>query len=376
MLAGACAACNLVLLQTADGGTTWATVNIPMETLVPLDSEDPLAGVSAVTFFDAQDGWLIGGDLADTWVTHDAGAHWDHPYFAGLPTQDIEIEGVAESDGVASAVVQNYDRVGDFQIETSPVNREAWMLSSTTISVGALPRDTGSIQLRGSSGWAIDNDRVVSGGARLRAGSWVPWEAPCQDGQSRAVLAPSSPSSLAALCDGSVTGNTVYASFSNDGGVSFRTGDTSVPLSATAFVGAAQSPMAGALVAAVSNNDGASQLIATFDAGASWMKVFQAGAGQWSGLDFPESQLGFAALASPGGGSTVSTTASLLATSDGGHSWKTIYQGSGELDGLDFINASFGTAILVTTPGDPGTLPLGSLLTTVDGGRTWRNIPL
>jgi hypothetical protein len=116
-------------------------------------------GARQVRFADANDGWVFDPDL---WATHDGGAHWEHPALPGVAAT-VEVQALEAAAGMVYAVVLDTTGV---HIEGSPVSREGWELSPTTVSAGAGPIPRAQLVLQGSAGWLVETDRVVVGGAR------------------------------------------------------------------------------------------------------------------------------------------------------------------------------------------------------------------
>src|ERR1019366_1204780 len=85
-------------------------------------------------------------------------------------------------------------------IDTATVVSNSWTTSPTTVPYGAGPIPNAQLALQGSSGWVVENDRIVAGGARLQSGSWSTWTPPCTTTGGPAVLAPSSAANLFAVC--------------------------------------------------------------------------------------------------------------------------------------------------------------------------------
>lgn len=139
------------------------------------------SGVRKVRLADANNGWAFGPDL---WATHDGGAQWARITLPGvLPPPNVS--DLAAGDGVVHAT--SIDSKG-VHILTSPVGRDAWVPSATTVAAGAGPVPHTQVVLQGSSGWLIAVNRIVAGGARLSSGSWVPWDPPCADSGGPAHL--------------------------------------------------------------------------------------------------------------------------------------------------------------------------------------------
>src|ERR1039458_1463469 len=163
---------SLALARTQDGGTTWTSVTPPPTTFLSLAGG---SGVDGVRFADQQDGWAYGSQL---WATHNGGTSWIQITLPGLnsSTGAVPIQGLEMAAGTVNAV---YFGAGGFDIASSPTGSNAWVVSPTTIAYGAGPIPEAQLVIQGSAGWAVEDDRVVSGGARLQSGAWSAWTAPC-----------------------------------------------------------------------------------------------------------------------------------------------------------------------------------------------------
>jgi len=304
------------LLRTVDGGATWAGIPAPNTTLSQ-SAGGP--GISHIRFANLEDGWAFGPEI---WATHDGGAHW----------HQLTIKGVQPGSAVvaleAAGGVVHADILGgpSLSIATSAVNHDGWAVAPTTVPVGAGPVPSAQLVLQGGTGWLLENDRIVVGGARLDHGRWVAWQPPCSKSNGSATLAASSATNVVAVCDEGAWGppsppaTRVYSS--SDGGVTFHQAAT-LPAEYSAG-GVVASPAAGVIV--VGTYRGATQvtappavLVASFDGGASWVSVATFDAtGAWADLGFTSPTQGVAVLASSFG----SAPGTLVMTTDGGHTWK------------------------------------------------------
>jgi hypothetical protein len=269
--------------------------------------------IGEVRFADLEDGWVVGSDL---WATHDGGVHWDRVTLPGVGPNAgaVALETAA---GVVHAVVFDTPEV---RIYTSPVGRDAWQASPTTVPIGAGPVPRAQLVLQGTAGWVIEVDRTVVGGARLQHGRWSTWQPPCADAGGPAVLAASSPTDLVAVCDeGLWTGGPrgVRSHLSTDGGTTFHRTGAALPVQ---YGPQLASPVARTAVAAGSTPDGTPVLVATFDAGASWTTVARGPAnGSWEDLGFTSASQGVVIEVG-----SDAQTAGLLMTLDGGHRWSPV----------------------------------------------------
>ena len=302
VLGGLCSSCPASLLQTRDGGATWASVPAPPVSL----GADSGAGVRAVRFANLNDGWVFG---ADVWATHDGGAHWQK---IGLPGWTPgRVDGLEISAGMIHAVV--YDAgMNTFRIESSPVGADNWIASPTTIPPGAGPVPDAQLVLQGAEGWILENDRTVVAGASLVNGSWSPWQPPCTSVNGPATLA-AGPGTLVAVCDEGLWGGppTGFHAYVSDNGTTFHRTRTTAPGG-----GAVATPGPRVIVVG-GTTPTRTALFATFDNGSTWRTVFEGGQyGQWTDLGFTTASQGVA-ITGPGDHSS----ATLLMTHDGGHTW-------------------------------------------------------
>lgn len=301
-------ACPAFLVRTGDGGATWTSITPPPVPVVKLETP----GVRQVRFANLDDGWAFGPDL---WATHDGGRRWSH-LDLGLPAS-AEVFDLAAANGVAH-VVAFAD--GQLRILTSPVGQDRWQPSPTTIPIGAGPVPSATLVLQGQTGWLIENDRTVVGGARLDHGGWVAWSPPCADSGGPADLGASSPTDVAVICHEGQWNDKPMADrvfLSTDAGSTFRATATLPPQPA----GVVATPARGTVVVGVAAQSGpAWELARTTDAGVSWSVVHRESrtAGQWLFIGFTTPTTGVA-IKTGGGGSS-----SLLRTTDGGRSWSVV----------------------------------------------------
>ena len=308
---------SVALARTQDGGTTWTSVTPPPTGFYTGSGS---TGVSGIRFANQQDGWAYGYDL---FATQNGGASWTQVALPGLnassgatPIQDLET-----SDGSVDAVITGSS---GFVIDTAPDGSNAWTSSPTTLAYGAGPVPDAQLVLQGSSGWVVENDRVVAGGARLQSGSWSTWTPPCTATGGPAVLAPSSAANLFAVCSQGIWASgpvSVRAYVSTTAGSSFTELASALPFTSPQVGRYGDSPPAAASpstsVLAVGNGG---DILTSFDGGSTWGTTYT-GAGSTS-LDyvgFTTSSEGVAIEAS-----LTSSTGLLVMTRDGGHTWAAV----------------------------------------------------
>jgi hypothetical protein len=209
-----------------------------------------------------------------------------------------------------------YDRAQNFRIATSPIGSDAWSVSSLKVAVGAGPVPEIGLVLSGDTGWVLENDRTVVGGARLVAGTWRTWNPACADVTGPAAIAASSAINLVASCDvgqwSSPTGNHLFVS--RDAGVTFAESSSLVPVT---LGGGVATPDTSTIVVSGVDASG-SVLVGSFNGGHSWSVVLRAGALAFADLGFTTTTQGVVVTSSASGSDR------LLMTRDGGHTWSAI----------------------------------------------------
>jgi hypothetical protein len=308
---------SLALARTQDGGTTWTSVTPPPTAFYTGSGS---TDVSGIRFANQQDGWAYGYDL---FATHNGGTTWTQVALPGLssstggsPIQDLETSG-----GSVDAVITGSS---GFDIATSPVGSNSWTSSPTTLAYGAGPVPDAQLVLQGSSGWIVENDRVVGAGARLQSGSWSSWTPPCTTAGGPAVLAPSSATDLFAVCaEGIWAGGpmSVRAYVSTTAGSAFTELSSALPFT-SAQVGAygdSPPPAASPSTSVLAVGDGG-DLLASFDSGSTWSTAYSGVAGtSITYVGFTSTTQGVAIEAS-----SASPLGTLLMTRNGGQAWAAV----------------------------------------------------
>jgi hypothetical protein len=193
-------------------------------------------------------------------------------------------------------------------IVMSPVGSDNWRVSSTTLPEGAGGGPRRQIVLAGSTGWVIDVNRGVLGGAQLVDGEWAAWNPPCSASYS-AVLAASDPRHLVALCDAgrTPTSGDMDLYLSSDGGTKFVLASASVPEGANTLFA---SPSRKEFVIARGH-----ALLGSFDAGWTWRIVSHLPTMDvWSQLAF----------VTPTQGVAIASNGDLFETVDGARHWSRV----------------------------------------------------
>ena len=298
--------------RTGDGGRTWVPAPAPKTAVVSAIGADTGAtsGIARLRFATPSDGWACGPDL---WATHDGGASWSKLSMPGLPSGSTMVALETAHGSVHAAL---YDGAQHFRIATGPIGDDAWRVSPLQVAVGGGPVPTIQLVLSGDTGWLLENDRTVVGGARLVGGSWRTWKPACADVTGPAAIAASSPTDLVASCDvgfmSSPQGNHLFVS--RDGGETFAETGSRVPVT---LGGGLAMPDTSTIVVSGSDSKG-SVLVGSFDGGQRWSIVLRAGNVGLTDLGFTTPTQGVVVTSSASGSDH------LLMTRDGGHTWSAI----------------------------------------------------
>jgi photosystem II stability/assembly factor-like uncharacterized protein len=302
------------MAHTTDGGATWSPAGAPA---VKLAGE--LTAEASVRYADPEDGWVYftgpGAAAAEIWSTHDGGATWATVSLPGGGTKVADLEA---SGGVVRAAVLS--PTGATVLLQAPAGNDSWSVShAEPIRAGAGPVPNAYVVLHGAGGWAVAIDRTVTGGARLLDGAWANWSPPCSGANGPAVLGAASAVDLAAVCaegawgtpDRGTIAGTDWLFVSHDGGTSFSR-VAEVP--SQSVDGLTSAPGTSATIVA-SDGEG---LLASFDGGSTWTRVYSSGAGRRVRfVGFTTAGQGVAIESAPDG-----SLGSVLMTHDGGHTWQ------------------------------------------------------
>lgn len=297
------------IVRTEDGGATWSSIPAPRTTAGggPGSVQAGGSGISSIRFADRLNGWAFGPEL---WATHDGGATWARLVIDGLPT-GATVTALETAAGKVQAVL--YDAAQDFRIASSAVGIDAWRVASVRVPVGAGPVPQTQLVLSGARGWVLENDRVVTAGARFESGTWRSWPPVCLDVVGPAVLAASSASDLVAVCDvglwGNPKGEHLFAS--KDGGATFAETGTRPPISSAV---ALATPDRSTIVIAGNDKNGAA-LVASFDGGQTWRTALHPAAASFADLGFTTATQGVVIATDERG------VGHLLLTHDAGLTW-------------------------------------------------------
>jgi hypothetical protein len=342
---GAC----LVLLETSDFGARWTPVHLPSALVDGIErdargSQSTLASLAdlQVRFANATDGWVYGTlEVPDAEVgssdvtpepvlfsTHDGGLRWVRQRLAWVNRFVGAIYDVEAAGG--SVFMAALNRSYRVTVERSPLDVDQWHIANTVAlfspAGGAIP--SGSIVLKGSSGWLVEgNDRGTSGSARLdRRGSWVRWTPPCaRVGSSFSVPAASTPLDLVAACTmggfamglsksappGATLGST-WLYFSLNAGATFTAGPELRFAKPFAFGGVLGAPRPDVVL--IDRYVGAAEdLAVSIDRGLSWHVAYR---GQVLSVEFPTPTAGVGLVRSASERST-----SMIESTDDGQHW-------------------------------------------------------
>ena len=297
-----------VIVRTLDGGRTWTRIAAPDASLDYPGNLQAGSGISELRFADPLDGWAFGPGL---WATHDGGLTWKQLTIPGLPGG-----AVAALEASAGGVqVVAYDGNTTFRIASSPVSSEAWLLSALKVPVGAGPVPEVQLVLQGQAGWVLENNRVVTGGARLVNGTWQAWQPPCLDVLGPATLAAANAQVVTAVCDvgqwATPQGEHLYRS--TNGGQTFAETGPKLPVEGISAVAAPTTSTI--VVAATVPSTNAVEVIASRDGGLTWTSVLIPGPVQVRYLGFTTATQGVLITSDPG------SRTQLFMTRDGGHTW-------------------------------------------------------
>jgi hypothetical protein len=300
----------LVLLKTVNAGRTWVSVTPPPTPFSGAQIDDP-ASVGEIRFADSKDGWAYAPAL---WATHDGGVHWHQILLPSHSSPGI-IDDVEAARGTVHAALRDYN--GFARIETSPYATDRWHESTILIEGGAGPVPHATIVLSGDSGWVVQVDRTITGGARFERNQWSTWQPPCETGGGGLYLAAATATNLAAVCTDGQWGNfptRVVVSFSSNAGATFSPARRQPAME---IAGGAASPRSGEIVVWTLGAGGNVVQLATFNGGATWEKVFGTNSEESENdLGFTSASQGVAILSGHGGAS-----GELIMTFDGGHTW-------------------------------------------------------
>jgi photosystem II stability/assembly factor-like uncharacterized protein len=308
------------IARTSDGGLTWTSEPAPPISFSVQSGNDPSIGTS-IRFANGLDGWIYtpygSNGASKLWSTYDGGQSWSVLPTPGGPS--AQIMALEAGNGAVYAVTINGSTE---EIFTAPAaKQESWSASTVSgIGPGAGPVPRSQLVLQASTGWLVDVDRTVVGGARLSNSGWTSWTPPCSGENGTAALAAASPNDLYAVCAEGTWGpprnpphGATIPSFwlytSHDAGNSFSP-VAQLPSQEAGSISAAPGTSGTITVA------GAKGILASFDGGHSWQYTYTSGADNISYIGFTTATQGVAIEdQQPDGAFT------MLMTRDGGHTW-------------------------------------------------------
>lgn len=313
---------KLAAVHTTDGGITWARSPAPDVTL-----DDGARDLAIIRFADSGNGWITAPDTTTSsgplpstlWSTHDGGASWQQVAVPG----GGHVTALEASGGVfqlAELATKGNGGTAVY-VYSSAATSDSWVRSGTSLPIGAGPVPSAQLTLQGGGGWALEVDRTVGAGARLVSSAWEPWNPPCTDANGSASIAASSTTDLVALCHegvwgpppaGTTTGPWLFDS--SDGGSDFAAVGAIPTTAAASGAYSVATPPGEPQVVVV----GGSGLVATFDGGHTWKTVYSASGGQVRVVGFTTATQGVAIVT---GDTNIST---LLMTRDAGATWNPV----------------------------------------------------
>ena len=288
--------CELMLLQTNDGGETWSKRPLPK---VSEPDPAPPTGME-VRFANRRDGWLrMAGGLL--WSTHDGGATWNKVNTDG---QVISLEAANEVVHIVTRSLRTATGFHGPRIFSSPINQDAFTQAAIELSFGAGPVPVSRLDLVADRGWLVINNRAEVDGAMLISGTWTRFATPCRGDTATASLAAASATDVVVACGISMSRRTTNPALfeSRDGGTSFSPGKDRPE--ANGYWGALAHPAQGVML-------DRGQI--STDGGANWSKVSVLPSG-------PEDRLDFIGFTTPTRGVALSG-GKLYTSEDSGRSW-------------------------------------------------------
>jgi hypothetical protein len=220
------------LVRTTDSGAHWVGVPAPRTALVPspgVTTTTDANAVSTVRFADPVNGWAFGPGL---WVTHDAARSW-HPLKI-----DGQVLTLAAGGGRVTAIVANCAGrgtcTGEARLMSSPVNSDAFTQiasGSTTVSPPG-PYGGPTITLHPPAGFALlgSNGNAVLQAVVLATAdgrAWTNFPNPCRAAPGTYLSSFVAPDaiSLVSLCTGgAAAGSTAKTVMVTQHGVSTAVG--------------------------------------------------------------------------------------------------------------------------------------------------------
>lgn len=312
------------LLHTTNDGSTWSRVRLP-----PIGRALSTGALMKVRFANSSDGWIFPFDqlqgYSQAWSTHSGGRRWSRVTFPVTGSALVGVEDIEAAHGVVVAAVSVVSVRPQLDIFSSPVARDAWRRTGGPFQLGAGPVPSGELALHGSSGWFVQNDRIVVGGGREgRSGIWRSWQPPCAHAGGPVLLAAPTTSRVEAICTEGVWTSgrvTVDLLTSTDGGTRFGP-SRRIPLgagpSAPEASLAAATGSATVAIGAIDYGGSSAQmnLEVSFNAGSTWRSVYRHAGSGWLELGFTTTKQGVAIILGANGQADT-----MLVTRDGGRHW-------------------------------------------------------
>jgi hypothetical protein len=301
------ATCTSALWTTHDAGRSWRSSPLP-------SSMASNQSRSLVRFANLNDGYVFGPAL---WSTHDGGVTWSAASIPRVRTTDDSAPHVDQleiSGRVATATVQTGDGDARYAVITSPTDHDAWNVAFRIPTSSAAPVDDSHLSVHGANAFVVVNARLVAGNARFVGGTWRTWTTPCDKLGGPAVVTTSSANGVVVLCvDGVYFGTPGVSLYvSTDAGATFTPTPTAPPGTAGSCL---TSPTPSTMMFF-----GSTGWVATFDGGKSWQRIDLPGTtGSCVDIGFTTTTQGMAVV-----GLGEESTAHVVVTRDGGHTWSTV----------------------------------------------------
>ena len=316
--AGSCVA----LARTSDTGANWVSLPSPPAVYVNrVETTATTPAVSEVRFADVSDGWIYGPSLL---ATHDGGATWQ-PVDLGGSVVDLETSG-GFVDAVVSPCGSEETCSGPLRLEQAPATGGSFTTvltgptvqsSNTEVLALSLHAPVGFVNLRGVGS---PQDGLWATRSLANPSGWNPFPDPCaiSAGYSLDAFVGPDVTTLYSLCSGVGGAGSVMKEV-----VKTQSGQSTVvglppPGGDPESLAATSS---GTLV--VSAASGASELYRSTDGGTTWSTLtFNDGGIGFNDLGFTTSTQGVVIHGQPG--PPTDYASQLLMTYDGGATWQAV----------------------------------------------------
>ena len=298
--------CKALLLDTVNGGKTWAWMPAPAVSLVPTFTAAPRSAVSTVRFENARNGWLFGPGL---WATTDGGKQWRREMLPG------EVIAVASADGMVFAATEPVNgSLNAARLYQSQVGTTAW-----TRVAGVSPQN--ALTVLGHSAWAGVAPRLWTTTDSGKHWAKLSFRCP-SDAISASAVAAASTGNVTLVCSNhgypkpGLSVKKVYTSA--NGGRSFRfAGQPAEP----GEVGTLAMPTGDPRVITLAAASGASYLYRSASGGKTWQTTTYFDGGlSFRDLAYASRTTGY--LIHFSGGPVIAYGKGLMKTTNAGATWK------------------------------------------------------